>query len=151
MRQFAGFGSPEETNKRFKFLLKNGQNGLSVAFDMPTLMGYDPNNEISMGEVGHCGVSISNLKDMEVLFEDIDLSKVSVSMTINGPAIILFAFYVFDVLLYNIQVTFFFTITHALLVQRLTARWDCTQSLYIFLFYFVFQKFTNYLISVIIF
>jgi len=94
MRQFAGFGSPEETNGRFKFLLKNGQTGLSVAFDMPTLMGYDPDHDFSIGEVGHCGVSISNLKDMEILFKDIDLSKVSVSMTINGPAIILFAFYV---------------------------------------------------------
>ena len=94
MRQFAGFGSPQETNERFKFLLNSGQTGLSVAFDMPTLMGYDPNHEISIGEVGHCGVSISNLKDMEVLFDGIDLSKVSVSMTINGPAIILFALYV---------------------------------------------------------
>ena len=94
MRQFAGFGSPSETNQRFKFLLANGQTGLSVAFDMPTLMGYDPDHEFSMGEVGHCGVSISNLKDMEILFDGIDLSKVSVSMTINGPAIILFAFYV---------------------------------------------------------
>ena len=94
MRQFAGFGSPQETNERFKFLLNSGQTGLSVAFDMPTLMGYDPNHEISLGEVGHCGVSISNLKDMEVLFDGIDLSKVSVSMTINGPAIILFALYV---------------------------------------------------------
>ena len=94
MRQFAGFGSPKETNERFKFLLNSGQTGLSVAFDMPTLMGYDPNHEISLGEVGHCGVSISNLKDMEVLFDGIDLSKVSVSMTINGPAIILFALYV---------------------------------------------------------
>jgi len=94
MRQFAGFGSPQETNQRFKFLLNSGQTGLSVAFDMPTLMGYDPNHEISLGEVGHCGVSISNLKDMEVLFNGIDLSKVSVSMTINGPAIILFALYV---------------------------------------------------------
>ena len=94
MRQFAGFGSPSETNQRFKFLLKNGQTGLSVAFDMPTLMGYDPDHEFSLGEVGHCGVSISNLKDMEILFDGIDLSKVSVSMTINGPAIILFAFYV---------------------------------------------------------
>ena len=94
MRQFAGFGSPQETNERFKFLLNSGQTGLSVAFDMPTLMGYDPNYEISIGEVGHCGVSISNLKDMEVLFDGIDLSKVSVSMTINGPAIILFALYV---------------------------------------------------------
>ena len=94
MRQFAGFGSPKETNQRFKFLLEKGQTGLSVAFDMPTLMGYDPDHEFSMGEVGHCGVSISNLKDMEILFEGIDLSKVSVSMTINGPAIIVFAFYV---------------------------------------------------------
>ena len=94
MRQFAGFGSPEETNQRFKFLLNNGITGLSVAFDMPTLMGYDCDNEISDGEVGHCGVSISSLKDMEVLFDEIDLSKVSVSMTINGPAVIIFAFYV---------------------------------------------------------
>ena len=94
MRQFAGFGSPKETNERFKFLLKNGQTGLSVAFDMPTLMGYDPDHEFSMGEVGHCGVSISNLEDMEILFDGIDLSKVSVSMTINGPAMIVFAFYV---------------------------------------------------------
>ena len=94
MRQFAGFGSPRETNERFKFLLKNGQTGLSVAFDMPTLMGYDPDHEFSIGEVGHCGVSISNLEDMEILFDGIDLSKVSVSMTINGPAMIVFAFYV---------------------------------------------------------
>ena len=94
MRQFAGFGTPEETNQRFKFLLKNGQTGLSVAFDMPTLMGYDADHPISNGEVGHCGVSISSLADMEELFDGIDLSKVSVSMTINGPAIILFAFYV---------------------------------------------------------
>ena len=94
MRQFAGFGKPEETNKRFKFLLKEGQTGLSVAFDMPTLMGYDPDHDFSLGEVGHCGVSISNLKDMERLFDSIDLTKVSVSMTINGPAIVVFAFYV---------------------------------------------------------
>jgi len=94
MRQFAGFGKPEETNERFKFLLKEGQTGLSVAFDMPTLMGYDPDHEFSLGEVGHCGVSISNLKDMERLFDGIDLTKVSVSMTINGPAIVVLAFYV---------------------------------------------------------
>ena len=94
MRQFAGFGTPKETNQRFKFLLKNGQTGLSVAFDMPTLMGYDADHPISNGEVGHCGVSISSLADMEELFDGIDLSMVSVSMTINGPAIILFAFYV---------------------------------------------------------
>ena len=94
MRQFSGFGSPEETNKRFKFLLDSGQTGLSTAFDMPTLMGYDADHPISEGEVGHCGVNISSLLDMEVLFKDIDLSKTSVSMTINGPAIILFAFYI---------------------------------------------------------
>jgi len=94
MRQFSGFGAPEETNKRFKFLLKNGQTGLSTAFDMPTLMGYDADHPISDGEVGHCGVNISSLKDMEALFDGIDLSKISVSMTINGPAIIIFAFYI---------------------------------------------------------
>ena len=94
MRQFAGFGKPEETNERFKFLLNEGQTGLSVAFDMPTLMGYDPGHDFSIGEVGHCGVSVSNLKDMERLFDGIDLTKVSVSMTINGPAIVIFAFYV---------------------------------------------------------
>ena len=94
MRQFSGFGAPEETNKRFKFLLKNGQTGRSTAFDMPTLMGYDADHPISDGEVGHCGVNISSLKDMEALFDGIDLSKISVSMTINGPAIIVFAFYI---------------------------------------------------------
>ena len=94
MRQFAGFGSPLETNQRFKYLLSQGQNGLSVAFDMPTLMGYDCDHSLSKGEIGHCGVSVSCLKDMEVLFEGIDLSEISVSMTINGPAVILFAFYV---------------------------------------------------------
>ncbi len=94
MRQFAGFGTPEETNQRFKFLLKEGITGLSVAFDMPTLMGYDADHPISNGEVGHCGVAISSLQDMEKLFDGINLSKVSVSMTINGPAIIVFAFYV---------------------------------------------------------
>ncbi|MBC8197792.1 MAG: methylmalonyl-CoA mutase family protein [Candidatus Marinimicrobia bacterium] len=94
MRQFAGFGSPEETNNRFKFLLEQGQTGLSVAFDMPTLMGYDSDHPVSLGEVGKCGVSISSLKDMEVLFDGIDLSKISVSQTINGPAVILFAFYI---------------------------------------------------------
>ena len=94
MRQFSGFGTPEDTNKRYKFLLDSGQTGLSVAFDMPTLMGYDPDHVLSDGEVGHCGVSICTLSDMETLFADIDLEKVSVSMTINGPAIILFGFYV---------------------------------------------------------
>ena len=94
MRQFAGFGSPAETNKRFKYLLQEGQTGLSVAFDMPTLMGYDADHSISVGEVGMCGVSISSLQDMEILFDGIDLSEISVSMTINGPALIIFAFYV---------------------------------------------------------
>ena len=94
MRQFSGFGSPNETNQRFKYLLSQGQNGLSVAFDMPTLMGYDCDHSLSKGEIGHCGVSISSLKDMEILFDGIDISDISVSMTINGPAVILFAFYV---------------------------------------------------------
>ncbi len=105
MRQFAGFGKPEETNERFKFLLKKGITGLSVAFDMPTLMGYDADNDISKGEVGHCGVSISSLYDMEKLFKDIDLSKVSVSMTINGPAIIIFAFYIAVAIKNNIDIS----------------------------------------------
>ena len=94
MRQFAGFGTPIETNQRFKHLLEQGQTGLSVAFDMPTLMGYDADHPLSEGEVGMCGVAISSLQDMEILFDGIDLSKISVSMTINGPAVILFAFYV---------------------------------------------------------
>ena len=94
MRQFAGFGTPAETNQRFKHLLEQGQTGLSVAFDMPTLMGYDADHPLSEGEVGMCGVAISSLQDMKILFDGIDLSKISVSMTINGPAVILFAFYV---------------------------------------------------------
>jgi len=105
MRQFSGFGSPKDTNKRYKFLLQSGQTGLSVAFDMPTLMGYDPDHELSDGEVGHCGVSISNLKDMEKLFDGIDLSKISVSMTINGPAVIIFAFYVALAIKRNIDIS----------------------------------------------
>ena len=94
MRQFSGFSTPEETNERYKYLLKKGQTGLSVAYDMPTLMGYDPDHELSVGEVGVCGVNVSSLEDMETLFKDIDLEKISISQTINGPAIILFAFYV---------------------------------------------------------
>ncbi len=94
MRQFAGFASAEETNERYKYLLAHGQTGLSVAFDFPTLMGYDSDHERSLGEVGVCGVAISSLADMERLFEGIPLDQVSVSMTINGPAIILFCFYV---------------------------------------------------------
>ncbi len=94
MRQFAGFGTPEDTNARFKFLLENGQTGLSVAFDLPTLMGRDADDEWSEGEVGVCGVSVSSLKDMEILFDGIPLDQVSTSMTINSPAIILLAFYI---------------------------------------------------------
>jgi methylmalonyl-CoA mutase N-terminal domain/subunit len=93
MRQFAGFGTARETNARYKFLLSQGQTGLSVAFDFPTLMGYDADHPRSEGEVGKCGVSISSLADMETLFEGIPLGQVSTSMTINGPAIILFCFY----------------------------------------------------------
>ena len=94
MRQFAGFGTAKETNERYKFLLEHGQTGLSVAFDFPTLMGYDSDHPRSEGEVGKCGVAISSLADMETLFEGIPLDKVSTSMTINGPAIILWAFYI---------------------------------------------------------
>jgi methylmalonyl-CoA mutase N-terminal domain/subunit len=94
MRQFAGFGTPEETNERYHYLLNHGQTGLSVAYDMPTLMGYDPDHPYSAGEVGKCGVSVASLKDMERLFEGIDLGEISVSQTINGPAIILLAFYI---------------------------------------------------------
>src|SRR5918999_1220214 len=94
MRQFAGFGSARDTNARFKFLLENGQTGLSVAFDFPTLMGYDSDHPRSEGEVGKTGVAISSLADMETLFAGIPLDRVSTSMTINGPAIILWAFYV---------------------------------------------------------
>ena len=93
MRQFAGFGTPEDTNSRFKYLLKNGQTGLSVAFDLPTLMGWDADADMSKGEVGICGVAISSLEDMEILFEGIPLDKVSTSMTINSPAAMIFAFY----------------------------------------------------------
>ena len=94
MRQFAGFGSARDTNERFKFLLSQGQTGLSVAFDFPTLMGYDADHPRSEGEVGKTGVSISSLADMETLFEGIPLDKVSTSMTINGPALILYCFYI---------------------------------------------------------
>ena len=94
MRQFAGFGTPEETNERFKNLLKKGQTGLSVAYDMPTLMGYDPDHIFSQGEVGKCGVSVFSLSEMEKLFQGINLGEISVSQTINGPAIILLAFYI---------------------------------------------------------
>ncbi len=93
MRLFSGFGTAKDTNERYKFLLDKGQTGLSVAFDYPTIMGYDSDHPRSLGEVGRCGVAISSLKDMETLFDGIPLDKVSTSMTINGPAAILFAFY----------------------------------------------------------
>jgi methylmalonyl-CoA mutase N-terminal domain/subunit len=93
MRQFAGYGSAEETNQRYKFLLKQGQGGLSVAFDMPTLMGRDSDDPRSEGEVGRCGVATDSLADFETLFDGIPLGDISTSMTISGPAVILFAFY----------------------------------------------------------
>jgi len=93
MRQFAGFGTAEDTNRRYKFLLERGQTGLSVAFDMPTIMGRDSDDPRSEGEVGRCGVAIDSLADMETLFSGIDLRSITTSMTINGPASILLAFY----------------------------------------------------------
>ncbi|MEP7217588.1 MAG: methylmalonyl-CoA mutase family protein, partial [Bacteroidota bacterium] len=93
MRQFAGFGTPEDTNGRFKYLLANGQTGLSTAFDLPTLMGRDADDAMSEGEVGICGVAVSSLADMEILFDGIPLDQVSTSMTINSPAIMIFAYY----------------------------------------------------------
>lgn len=94
MRQFAGFGTPEDSNKRYHYLLQNGQTGLSVAFDLPTLMGRDADDPLSEGEVGVCGVSVSSLLDMEILFKGIPLDRVSTSMTINAPAAMLLAFYI---------------------------------------------------------
>jgi len=93
MRQFAGFATPEETNRRYHYLLEQGQTGLSVAFDLPTLMGYDAGHPMSAGEVGKCGVSICSLEDMEILFRGIPLGDVTVSMTINSPASVLWAMY----------------------------------------------------------
>jgi methylmalonyl-CoA mutase, N-terminal domain len=94
MRQFAGFGTPEDTNERYHYLLRHGQTGLSVAFDLPTLMGQDADHPLSEGEVGICGVSVSSLADMEILFKGIPLEKVSTSMTINAPAAMLLAYYI---------------------------------------------------------
>ena len=94
MRQFAGFGSAAQTNARFKYLLEHGGGGLSVAFDLPTLMGRDPDHPLSLGEVGKCGVAVSSLRDMETLFDGIPLDKVTTSMTINSPAAMLLAFYI---------------------------------------------------------
>jgi methylmalonyl-CoA mutase, N-terminal domain len=93
MRQFAGFSSPEDTNERYKYLLEHGSGGLSVAFDLPTLMGYDSDHAQSDGEVGKCGVAIDSLEDMEILFDGINLEKTTVSMTINSPASVLWAMY----------------------------------------------------------
>jgi methylmalonyl-CoA mutase N-terminal domain/subunit len=94
MRMFAGFGTPEQTNERFKYLLREGQTGLSTAFDFPTLMGYDSDSPRALGEVGMCGVAVDTLRDMEVLYRDIPLERVTTSMTINGPAIVLLSFYI---------------------------------------------------------
>jgi methylmalonyl-CoA mutase N-terminal domain/subunit len=94
MRQFAGFGTAEETNERFRYLLAHGQDGLSTAFDMPSLMGYDSDHPLSLGEVGREGVAVDTLDDMQTLFAGIDLSEISVSMTINAPAVVMLAFYV---------------------------------------------------------
>ena len=93
MRQFSGFGTPEETNQRYRELLQAGGTGLSVAFDLPTLMGRDPDHSLSLGEVGKCGVSVASLADMEMLFKGIRLDEITTSMTINSPAAIIFAMY----------------------------------------------------------
>ena len=93
MRQFSGFATAEETNRRYKYLLANGQTGLSVAFDMPTLMGQDSDAPTSRGEIGHCGVAIDSLADMETLFEGIPLGDITTSMTINSQAPMIFAMY----------------------------------------------------------
>ncbi|NDJ86541.1 MAG: methylmalonyl-CoA mutase, partial [Chloroflexi bacterium] len=94
MRMFAGFGTAEETNQRFKYLLKQGNMGLSVAFDLPTLMGYDTDAPEALGEFGRCGVAVSSLRDMEILMDGIPLDQVSTSMTINSPAAVIWAYYI---------------------------------------------------------
>lgn len=94
IREFSGFGTPEDTNKRLKFLLEHGETGLSIAFDMPTLYGYDADSARAFGEVGKMGVSVSSLKDMEILFKDIPMDQVTTSMTINAPAVVIFAMYI---------------------------------------------------------
>jgi methylmalonyl-CoA mutase N-terminal domain/subunit len=93
MRQFAGFGSARSTNERFKYLLAHGSHGLSVAFDLPTLMGRDSDDELSIGEVGRCGVAIDTIEDMHRLYADIPVGQVTVSQTINGPAAVIWAMY----------------------------------------------------------
>src|SRR5690242_948939 len=94
MRMFAGFGTAEDTNKRFKYLLAQGQTGLSTAFDMPTLYGYDTDHPLAAGEFGKCGVAVSSLADMELLFADLPLDKITTSMTINSPAAVIWAMYI---------------------------------------------------------
>ncbi|MFO7599462.1 MAG: methylmalonyl-CoA mutase family protein, partial [Candidatus Desulfacyla sp.] len=94
MRQYSGFGTAEETNKRYKYLLEQGQTGLSVAFDLPTQIGYDSDDPMSEGEVGKAGVAVDTLQDMEIIFKDLPLDKLSTSMTINAPAAILLAMYI---------------------------------------------------------
>ncbi|GAH43229.1 unnamed protein product, partial [marine sediment metagenome] len=94
MRQFSGFGTAEDTNKRYKYLLSHGQTGLSVAFHLPTLMGFDSDHPLAQGEIGKCGVAIDSLADMEILFNEIPLDKISTSMTINAPAAVLWAMYI---------------------------------------------------------
>ena len=93
MRQYAGLGSARETNKRFQYLLSQGQTGLSVAFHLPTQLGYDSDHPLAIGEIGRAGVAVDTLKDMEILFNKIPLDQVTTSMTINSPAIVLFAMY----------------------------------------------------------
>ena len=93
MRQFSGFGSPEDTNRRLHYLLEQGQTGLSIAFDLPTLMGYDSDHPLAEGEVGRCGVAVSSLADMETLLAGLPLQDVTTSMTINSPAAIIWAMY----------------------------------------------------------
>jgi methylmalonyl-CoA mutase N-terminal domain/subunit len=94
MREFSGYGTPEETNERYRYLLSQGQTGLSVAFDFPTLYGYDSDHEMARGEVGRCGVAVDTLRDMEIIFDSIPLDKITTSMTINGPAPVLWAMYI---------------------------------------------------------
>src|SRR5260370_18339738 len=94
MRMFAGFGTAEDTNARFKYLLSQGQTGLSTAFDMPTLYGYDTNHPLAAGEFGKCGVAVSSLADMEILFDGLPLDKITTSMTINSPAAVIWAMYI---------------------------------------------------------
>src|SRR5215210_5026162 len=93
MRQFAGYGAPDDTNRRYRELLAAGATGLSVAFDLPTLMGRDPDHPLALGEVGKCGVNVTSLADMEALFDGIPIGRITTSMTINSPAPIIFAMY----------------------------------------------------------